>query len=264
MMQDSTYQYLVSDSQIDPVEFKCKDFPIARAVMASSCVPIGFTPILIDKKYFVNDEDIKRVKPRLVDGGLYDNQGIHKIMQKGYYDCDIVITSDAGIKLPFTGEYNNFITVLLRTIDVFMARIKNVQIVHDVYENSTSARKEIAYISLSWNAAECLEGFVRNLKDKHITSYLIKAHSLLPEWVEDPLKFKLHIISHLKNTINFDAIIKPSEDELEIAQHVPTGLSSLTDKQLSALVKQGACLTEIQIKLYCPSLIHYHGRQSNQ
>jgi NTE family protein len=41
-MQDSTYQY-----RRPPIKFKAAKFPIARAVMASSCVPPAFRPIKI-------------------------------------------------------------------------------------------------------------------------------------------------------------------------------------------------------------------------
>jgi len=90
-MQDSTYQFMD-----EPVKFKSADFPIARAVMASSCVPFAFTPIVIDEKYFEDPSKAAYYHPLLVDGGIYDNQGIHKVMQQGTYACDFVITSDAG------------------------------------------------------------------------------------------------------------------------------------------------------------------------
>jgi NTE family protein len=256
-MQDSTYQYLRNDEGIvEPVEFITKDFPVAKAVMASTCVPILLTPLDIEKKHFVNPaRDFDRINPKLVDGGLYDNQGIHKIMQKGTYNCDIIITSDAGIRLPFEATYNNLVTLLIRTMDVFMARIKNAQMVQDVYNNSSSAKKEIAYISLSWTIEECIEGFIRNLKDDHITEALIAAHKLLPEWVKDPEEYKDDIKDHLKEIVKYDTIIKPNHKELKLAQNVETGLSPLSKVELDALIKQGEGLAEIQIRLYCPSLI---------
>ena len=82
-MQDSTYQYMAN-----PIKFTADEFPLARAVMASSCVPFAFTPIKIDKQYFVSQADASRIHPLLVDGGVYDNQGIHKIVQGGSYNCD--------------------------------------------------------------------------------------------------------------------------------------------------------------------------------
>jgi NTE family protein len=69
----STYQYMQPK-----VTFNAIDFPVVRAVMASSCVPFAFTLVSIDRKYFTNPNDAERVHPVLVDGGIYDNQGIHK------------------------------------------------------------------------------------------------------------------------------------------------------------------------------------------
>src|SRR5688572_2299385 len=119
--------------------------------MASSCVPFAFTPVSINRKYFTNHDDAKRVHPVLVDGGVYDNHGIHKIIQKGKYSCDIVITSDAGGGASGELTFRNTITLLLTTVEVFMPRIKKVQIVKDVYENAGGSNKEIAYFSLGWD-----------------------------------------------------------------------------------------------------------------
>jgi NTE family protein len=50
-MQDSTYQY-----GNPKITFEAAEFPIARAVMASSCVPFAFSPVPIEKKFFTNPE----------------------------------------------------------------------------------------------------------------------------------------------------------------------------------------------------------------
>ena len=50
--------------------------------MASSCVPYGFAPITIDKKYLTEEYKNcpnKPEAPKLIDGGAYDNQGAHKL-----------------------------------------------------------------------------------------------------------------------------------------------------------------------------------------
>ncbi|MNR54882.1 hypothetical protein D3C85_1751530 [compost metagenome] len=61
----------------------------------------------------------------------------------------------------------------------------------------------------------------------------------------------------LEEKINYAAIKakQPTKDELSIARSVSTNLKSLQDFQINNLMKQAACLTEIQIKLYCPILI---------
>ncbi len=137
-MEDSTYAYYSP-----PILFDGSAFPVARAVMASSCVPFAFTPVSIDKVYYKDQTQYGMVDPKLVDGGVYDNQGIHKITQNNStYACDIVIVSDAGNKLPFERLYNNTITLLLRTVETFMARIKNFQMMQNIYQ--TPNKREIA------------------------------------------------------------------------------------------------------------------------
>ncbi|HZY39613.1 MAG TPA: patatin-like phospholipase family protein, partial [Mucilaginibacter sp.] len=106
-MEDSTYAYYPI-----PIYFNGADFPVARSVMASSCVPFAFTPVSIDETYFRDPALAKSVDPKLVDGGVYDNQGIHKITQdNSSYACHIVVVSDAGNHLPFEKSYNNTFTL---------------------------------------------------------------------------------------------------------------------------------------------------------
>ncbi len=89
-MSDSYYKH--PKGKKEPIKFKPKKFPISQAVMASTCVPFAFSPIKIQKKYFEKEADYNKIKPLLIDGGVYDNQGIHKLMQKGSrYECDYII-----------------------------------------------------------------------------------------------------------------------------------------------------------------------------
>jgi NTE family protein len=249
-MQDSTYQYLP-----DPVKFKAEKFPVSRAVMASSCVPFAFTPIRIAKQFFANPEDSHRVDPLLVDGGVYDNQGIHKIMQQGRYACQYVITSDAGSGSHGKLSLRNTISLLITTVDVFMARIKKTQMVQDIYDNTKLGNKQIAYLSLAWDIENCIPGFVRNLIDNHIPESVIKAHDIPASWLPDPKAHQSEIIQYLKDVTGYEQIAKPTPAELKIARTVGTNLTALSKSQVDSLMKQAACLTELQVKLYCPSLI---------
>src|SRR5690606_28444082 len=97
-------------------------------------------------------KDRSRAKPRLVDGGVYDNQGAHKITQRNSsYSSEVVIISDAGNSIPFKHTYRNTFTMLIRTSDVFMNRIKNLQMIQYLYQNHKIDRREIAYQSLGWD-----------------------------------------------------------------------------------------------------------------
>jgi NTE family protein len=252
-MEDSTYAFMEN-----PIRFKQDDFPVARAVMASSCVPFAFTPVHIDKQFYEHPDDSNRVNPQLVDGGVYDNQGIQKLTQSGsMYACDIVITSDAGNKLPFEGSYNNLLILLIRTMDVFMARIKNFQLVQDVYDNANTANRQVAYLSLGWNVEQCIPGFINNLAAKKITTAVIEAHQFRPEWVADPERYRKELTLYLENEVDYKKImlhnLKPPQ--LSIARKVSTNLTPLSKEELTYLSIQAANLTELQVKLYCPGLL---------
>ncbi|MGF2413077.1 MAG: patatin-like phospholipase family protein, partial [Ferruginibacter sp.] len=249
-MQDSTYQYMQP-----AIKFKAAGFPLSRAVMASSCVPFAFTPIKIDKQFFREEADFKKVHPMLVDGGVYDNQGIHKIVQEGSYSCETVITSDAGCGSSGETSLRNTITLLINTVDVFMSRIKKAQMVQDIYNNAGTVNRQIAFFSLGWDAEKCIPGFIDNLEEHKIVNSVITAHQLKPEWVKEPRKYETEITDWLKIRTEYASIIKPTTEEKLIARTVGTNLTALSTAQVNCLIKQAECLTELQIKLYCPSLL---------
>lgn len=249
-MQDSTYQY-----RKPPVKFRAEKFPLARAVMASSCVPFAFTPIKITREFFENPDDAKNIHPLLVDGGVYDNQGIHKIMQKGSYSCSHVITSDAGAGGSGELSFRNTIALLITTVDVFMSRIKKAQMVQDLYDNATTTKKEIAYFSLGWDIENCIPGFINNLAAGQITEPVIQAHGFPQPWVDDPKEYEQEITDHLKARTGYNNIIKPTPEERLVARKVGTNLTALSRQQVDCLMKQASCLAELQVKLYCPSII---------
>lgn len=250
-MQDSSYQYM------EPaIKFKAADFPVARAVMASSCVPFAFTPVIISKQFFAIEADADKVHPLLVDGGVYDNQGIHKIVQDGFYSCETVITSDAGCGSSGEISLRNTISLLISTVDVFMSRIKKTQIAQDVYSNAGTTNRQIAYFSLGWDAEKCIPGFIDNLEEHKVVESVIIAHQLKPEWVKEPRKYEAEIADWLKSKTGYTSMNKPTPGEKLIARKVGTNLTALKKSQVDCLIKQAECLTELQIKLYCPSLLN--------
>lgn len=181
-MGDSTY-----GSYNPPIHFLHERFPVARAVTASSCVPFAFTPISIEKAFFKDAADFDRVDPKLVDGGVYDNQGIQKLTQMGSsYECEVIITSDAGGKLSFNNRYGNTVSLLIRTVDLFMNRIKAFQMVENIYQNVGGANKQIAYLSLGWDLDRCIPGFVDNMAKGLVLQKVIGAHGFDPAWITDP------------------------------------------------------------------------------
>jgi len=253
-IEDSAYA-----NYYPPIKFNGEDFPVARAVMASSCVPFAFTPVKIDSTYFLNYESAiaAKVIPQLVDGGVYDNQGVQKLTQTGSsYECDIVLVSDAGNKLPFEKAYNNTFTLLLRTVETFMLRIKNFQMAQNIYQIPN--KREVAYLSLSWDIESSVTGFYDNLKGKKISSEVINAHQIPVEWIKEHLKFKKEIIEHMSKRCRFDELIKFKQDakDLNIIRNIGTNLTPIKEDKIRKLMKHSAMLTEVQLRLYCPTLFN--------
>jgi NTE family protein len=256
-MSDTTYEYpKKGESAVNfkPVIFLPEKFPIARSVMASSCVPFAFTPVQITADYFKNPADTSRAKPILIDGGIFDNQGIHKLTFKdNRYECETVIVSDAGDKMPFEHSHNNLVTLLYRTCDLFMNRIKKSEMTDNLYHNVVLGKKEIAYISLGWDLDQCIVGFVKNMKKGLVLPQVIQAHNIPSGFLEPFDAAKIH--EHLEKTTGYEKIKQQSDGNSATARGVGTNLTALPDKEIKALINHSELMTELQVKLYCPSLI---------
>jgi len=249
-MEDSAYARYKQ-----PVLFDNRDFPIARAVTASSCVPFAFSPVFIDKLYFKDQSMFDTVEPALVDGGVYDNQGIHKLTQKNSsYACDIIIVSDAGNRLPFREAYHNTFTLLLRTVNVFMVRIKHFQMIQNIYENHYG--REVAYQSLGWDLNDCIPGFYNNLKDRNISDQVLIAHKLPQLWINSPEVYENDIKAYLEHKCRFNEILARSlpGERLKIIRNIGTNLTCLKKEVVEDMIVHAENLTELQIRLYCPTL----------
>jgi NTE family protein len=253
-MADSTY----SNNYKPPIYFKHEDFPISKAVMASSCVPFAFTPVAIDKQHYEKSKDAKRINPQLVDGGVYDNQGIQKITQhKSSYECAVIICSDAGGPLSSKISFQNTIALLIRTVDVFMYRIKTMQMVEHVYQNVIEKNKPIAYYSLGWEIKKLIPGFIKNMEKKLVLPEVMSAHGLKQEWIESPDIFREEIQKYLEVKTGFIQVWTRnlSNEEWNLAKGTGTNLTCLSERRVACLIRHAENLTELQVKLYCPSLL---------
>lgn len=249
-MEDSKYAYMQP-----PIYFDGTKFPVARAVIASSSVPFAFTPIVIAKEYYKDPSLYKTVYPRLVDGGVYDNQGAHKLTQENSsYKCDVVIVSDAGDKLPFDKSYNNTFTLLLRTVDTFMARIKHFQMIQNIYSKSEIS---VSFQSIGWDLENCITGFHKNLLDGNIPKELCVAHNFEDVWIETPAQYRKEIITHLETVCDYKTMISGSlnSDELKDIRSTGTNLTPIPVTRAKNLIAHAELITELQIKLYTPQLL---------
>lgn len=257
-MSDSSYAF--HSEYNPPIEFLQSKFPVARAVTASSCVPFAFTPVTISKEFFKTESDFSRIRPQLIDGGVYDNQGIQKITQaKSSYECDTIITSDAGGGFLANINYRNTIGLLIRTVDLFMHRIKSSQMVQHVYQNANGRTKPIAYFSLGWKIENCIPGFVSNMIAGQVLKEVMEAHNLDAEWIKNPMDYRKNIQQHLESRLGYAAIEKGNltPEEWNMARTAGTNLKPLPAKTVECLIRHAENLTELQVKLYCPHLIRW-------
>ena len=241
--------------------FDNTQFTITKAVMASSCVPFAFSPIRISKKFC--KEDIKA--PILIDGGLYDNQGTHKLsMSKSRYRTDYIIVSDAGNTQINSKWILNPICLLIKTSDIMMDRIKRLQRQQNIYTQANTNR--YAYVPLEWDIEEQLiKGFVRNIIGGNIVEPLYSWHKISSEDINNltnsdkkisEVAFE-NIVATLKKSIEWDQLCKifPDKDSCEMARSVGTNLTKLRRKKIDALIRHSEALAEIQVRLYLPEII---------
>jgi NTE family protein len=253
-ISDSTYDNTYEQGGTKRI-FKHEKFTLSKAVMSSSCVPSFFTPIVIGSELLVSPKESQSVKPVLIDGGVYDNQGIHKLTHPGgQFECNTVIVSDAGNLLPLTDAYkNNVLTLLMRTVEVFMTRIKNFQMMANLYQNRTSG-KEIAYITLGWDMSDLARGFVRNLKDGNLPNSVKEDHGFTEEFLRK--KTDDELLLYISNKIGIEDIKArmPTTNQIKIARLVATNLTALSVEEIDSLSLYAEIMTEVQVKLYCPSI----------
>jgi NTE family protein len=242
---DSSYKYLYN---INP-EFDTHDFTIAKAVACSSAFPYAFSPTIL--KFNVGD---KIVKPKLIDAGVYDNQGIYRLATgHSQFKSDIVIVSDASS--PFKKNFYgiNPIPVLGRIMNIMMNRIKNIQFLTGIYETTEDVIFEIGYFCLDWEYEKCLEGFYTAVMQNKMRPHLLNIHEITVEMKNNKEK----LIQHLKKDISFNNIVKKglTKNEIDFISKISTNLCSLSQKEIDLLSRHAETLTEIQIRLYCPTLI---------
>jgi NTE family protein len=94
---------------------------LGQAVAASCCVPGLFEPFSLAGLY--RDEEGGEVEVRLVDGGVFDNQGLVSLFEEG---CTHFICSDASELLQWQSQPAELIhQVAMRANDIMMDRIRN-------------------------------------------------------------------------------------------------------------------------------------------
>jgi NTE family protein len=263
----SGYEYERKDKK---QMFNNENFPVARAVMASSCVPFAFSPVKIAKQYYALDENGTRTmpnpKPLLIDGGLYDNQGAHKLSEKtSSYHTQLNIVSDAGLEEMSSKWAFNIPLLLVKTSNIMMRRIRTFQVRNNIYSNNNSDMR-YAYLSLEWEVNDrSIKGFIQNIVKDYIAPELLEFHQITEKDIEDLKNYDTNIhdtaearlMTQLKKNIEWEqlALIMPTQQEHTMAKSVGTNLIALKESQINSLIKHSNWLTEVQVRLYLPYLI---------
>jgi len=100
------------------------DFPISRAVAASSAFPPVFPPLrLAQNEYPQRDADFVC----LTDGGVYDNLGVNPLLRKRNA-LDYALVSDAGKPFALDRSPTELgSAVLVHSIDILMEQVRGLQ-----------------------------------------------------------------------------------------------------------------------------------------
>ena len=134
-----------------------QDFPLGHAVAASACVPGLFNPLAVSNLYFDEIKD-EKIVPQLVDGGVFDNQGIESLLKN---DCTHFIVSDASGQMGMENQVDTDpVSVLLRVSSVLQDRVRTESLLHLI---DSKGEENIVFINLreglgerviSWNSKE--------------------------------------------------------------------------------------------------------------
>ncbi|MGC2221291.1 MAG: patatin-like phospholipase family protein [Methylocella sp.] len=100
---------------------KLGQITLAGAVAASACVPAIFTPFAIHDIY-PPGRNGEEIVIELVDGGVYDNQGVDALLSE---KCDYIICSDASGQLEENRTPSSqLLPVATRANDILMTRVR--------------------------------------------------------------------------------------------------------------------------------------------
>ncbi len=101
------------------------DFPLAKAVAASSAFPPVFPPLRVDRDQYPG-QGVDYVT--LSDGGVYDNLGVNPLLRLQRNPLDYALVSDAGKPFAIDYEPTEAGTLVLKAaIDILMEQVRGLQ-----------------------------------------------------------------------------------------------------------------------------------------
>ena len=132
------YQKMVEEQQ---------NFSLGHAVAASACVPGLFNPLAVSNLYIDKIKD-EKIVPQLVDGGVFDNQGIESLIKN---ECTHFIVSDASGQMGMENQVDTDpVSVLIRVSGVLQDRVRTESLLHlrDSIKSKESKEEKIVFINL--------------------------------------------------------------------------------------------------------------------
>lgn len=238
--------------------FRKDEIPISLAVMASSAYPM-FSPVKVPKRFLLDENS---ESPILVDGGIYDNHGTHKLGEgHSAYHADYIIVSDASNTFMNRKGIWNVVCLMKKVIDMMMNRIEKVQRRYNEYRTDNQNQR-YAYVPLTWDADEnYISRFVNNIKEKHIPLDVCIMHGISDEMVQKIENGDIKAAEQAKilveQSIGWEKLYshKPSDENRQIALHVGTSLCGLAKDKIEALIACAEWMTEVQVKTYLPNIL---------
>lgn len=257
------YNYQNRHMQDD--DFTGVNFPVSSAVMASSCVPFAFTPLRMPEKY---RKKKTATCPLLVDGGLYDNQGVHELGENGEHSAKYIIVSNAGNTELSDRHIWNIVKMLVKTTDILMKRIEKMQSRKNMFL-SDNVKRRYAYCNLNYdNTDRLVKSYVRNIALGLVPAETYLLHGITEEVANNFRdKYKLtkiidrkileELVILVKKNIGWDELVAicPDDKEATCAKNVRTNLIGLSRKKRDALAKYAEWMTMVQVRLYLPVLL---------
>jgi predicted acylesterase/phospholipase RssA len=192
---------------------------LGYAVAASACVPGIFEPLPLANLYErTPTETDRKVRPivRLVDGGVYDNQGTAALLEQG---CSVLLVSDASGQMDHQDNPSDgLLGVPLRANSILQARVRVSQ-----YEELESRRRA---------------GILKGLMFVHLKKDL---PSPPVDWIgcQDPSA------PLPPRTVTSYGVQKSIQRRLAA---IRTDLDSFTDVEADALMSSGYLATETALK----------------
>jgi NTE family protein len=101
------------------------NFPISRAVAASSAFPPVFPPLRLDADTYAHAASVEYVT--LADGGVYDNMGVGPLLRPRN-KLDYIIVSDGGKPFAMDDRPTESGAIVLRaSLDIMMEQIRGLE-----------------------------------------------------------------------------------------------------------------------------------------